>query len=65
MRNTLFALLFAVSLASAPFTGGCDREVSHQEKTTTGPNGTSHTEQTTTEHPNGTQTTEKKTTQNP
>ena len=64
MRNIIFAGLFALSLAGMPMLAGCDRELSHQEKTTTDPNGNqTHSEQTTVQHQDGSVTTEKQSSQ--
>jgi hypothetical protein len=59
------AVLVAASLVSMPCVIGCDREISHTEKTTTDPNGNKSTsEQKTVQHPDGSVTTEKQTNNN-
>jgi hypothetical protein len=52
----LMSLLFATALAlpTLSYTVGCDRELAHDETTTSGPNGTSHKETTVKEKPDGT-----------
>jgi len=60
----IFAGLFALSLGGMPMLAGCDRELSHQEKTTTDSTGSqTHSEQTKVQHPDGSVTTEKQTSQ--
>lgn len=64
MRNLILAALFTLSFAGMPMLAGCDRELSHQEKTTTDSSGNqTHSEQTTVQHPDGTVTTEKQSSQ--
>lgn len=62
MRKTLIVALCTASLAGMPMLVGCDRELSHQEKTTTDSNGNqTRSEQKTVQHPDGSVTTEKQT----
>lgn len=62
MRKTLIAVLCTASLVGMPVLVGCDRELSHEEKTTTDSKGNqTHSEQTTVQHPDGSVTTEKQT----
>ena len=65
--SRLAAIFIAASLFSMPCMIGCDKELSHTEKTTTDTNGNkSTTDEKTVKHPDGSVTTEKQTNnQNP
>jgi hypothetical protein len=59
-KSGIASLLLAASLGFAPALIGCDKEVSHTEKTTTDPNGNKSTsESKTVQHSDGSVTTEK------
>jgi hypothetical protein len=61
MRKFLLASLLMASMAAI----GCDRTVSEHEKTTSGPNGTTTTQDKTVQHSDGTVSTEKQVQHNP
>ena len=59
MRKLIMTAVLISSLGAMPMIVGCDRTLHENEKTTSGPNGTTTTENKTVEHPNGTVTNEK------
>jgi len=67
MKRYALVALLGSTLLGVPMMVGCDRTVSEEKSTTSGPNGTSKSEKKTVEHPDGSvsTTTEKKSTNNP
>jgi len=53
MRKFALITVLASSLVGVPMLTGCDRTVSEEKTTTSGPNGTKTTEQKTVQHPDG------------
>jgi hypothetical protein len=67
MKRYALVAVLGSSLLGVPMLAGCDRTVSEEKSTTTGPNGTAQSEKKTVEHSDGSvsTTTEKKSTNNP
>ena len=53
MRKLALITVLATSMVGVPMLAGCDRTVSEEKTSTSGPNGTKTTEQKTVQHPDG------------